>query len=115
MDTGAWWTAVREVSKSWIQLSMHVSKTDTRISGLSLLITYCVNLSTSDSWRRKRPPTPVLLPGESHGWRSLVGYSPWGRKESDMSLISPLVTEAINATSVKNRYHLLSPCSGPHT
>ena len=28
-------------------------------------------------------PTPVLLPGESHGWRSLVGYSPWGRKESD--------------------------------
>ena len=28
-------------------------------------------------------PTPVLLPGESHGWRSLVGYSPWGRGESD--------------------------------
>ena len=28
-------------------------------------------------------PTPVLLPGESHGWRSLVGYSPWGREESD--------------------------------
>ena len=33
--------------------------------------------------RRKWQPTPVLLPGESHGWRSLVGYSPWGRKESD--------------------------------
>ena len=30
-------------------------------------------------------PTPVLLPGKSHGWRSLVGYSPWGRKESDMT------------------------------
>ena len=28
-------------------------------------------------------PTPVLLPGESHGWRSLVGCSPWGHKESD--------------------------------
>ena len=28
-------------------------------------------------------PTPVLLPGESHGRRSLVGYSAWGRKESD--------------------------------
>ena len=27
--------------------------------------------------------TPVLLPGKSHGWRSLVGYSSWGRKESD--------------------------------
>ena len=35
------------------------------------------------SWRREWPPTPVLLPGKSHGLRSLVGYSPWGRKESD--------------------------------
>jgi len=25
------------------------------------------------------------LPGKSHGWRSIVGYSPWGRKESDMT------------------------------
>ena len=33
--------------------------------------------------RRQWHPTPVLLPGKSHGWRSLVGYSPWGRKESD--------------------------------
>ena len=31
-------------------------------------------------WRRAQPPTPVFLPGESHGQRSLVGYSPWGRK-----------------------------------
>ena len=30
-------------------------------------------------------PTPVLLPGKSHGWRSLVGCSPWGREESDMT------------------------------
>ena len=30
-------------------------------------------------------PTPVFLPGESHGQRSLVGYSPWGCKESDMT------------------------------
>ena len=34
-------------------------------------------------WRWKRQSTPVFLPGESHGQRSLVGYSPWGRKESD--------------------------------
>ena len=33
--------------------------------------------------RRKWQPTPVLLPGKSHGLRSLVAYSPWGRKESD--------------------------------
>ena len=30
-------------------------------------------------WRRQRQPIPVLLPGKSHGWRSLVGCSPWGR------------------------------------
>ena len=29
--------------------------------------------------------TPVFLPGESHGQRSLMGYSPWGHKESDMT------------------------------
>ena len=34
-------------------------------------------------WRRQWHPTPVLLPGKSHGWRSLVGCGPWGRKESD--------------------------------
>ena len=33
-------------------------------------------------WRKKWQPTPVLLPGKSHGLRSLVGYSPWGCKES---------------------------------
>ena len=31
----------------------------------------------------KGQPTPVHLPGKFHGWRSLVGYSPWGREESD--------------------------------
>ena len=34
-------------------------------------------------WRRKWQPTPVFFPGESHGRRNLVGYSPRGRKESD--------------------------------
>ena len=34
-------------------------------------------------WRRKWQPTPVFLPGESRGQRSLVGYSPRGRKELD--------------------------------
>ena len=35
--------------------------------------------------RRQWQPTPVLLPGKSHGWRSLVGCSPWGHEESDMT------------------------------
>ena len=41
------------------------------------------SLSIGYLWRRQWHPTPVLLPGKSRGWRSLVGYSPWGRKESD--------------------------------
>ena len=35
--------------------------------------------------RRQWHPTPVLLPGKFHGQRSLIGYSPWGCKESDMT------------------------------
>ena len=36
-------------------------------------------------WRRKWQPTPVILPGNFHGQRSLAGYSPWGYKESGMA------------------------------
>ena len=37
-------------------------------------------------WRREWLPTPVFLPGEFRGQRNLVVYSPWGQKESDMTL-----------------------------
>ena len=40
-------------------------------------------LLEAPGWRRQWPPIPVLLPGKSHGQRSLVGYSPWGLEESD--------------------------------
>ena len=47
---------------------------------------WCPNMCPiSDTWRRQWHPTPVLLPRKSHGQRSLVGCSPWGRKESDMT------------------------------
>ena len=49
----------------------------------SLSITLANFISSYPSGRRQWQPTPVLLPGKSHGQRSLVGYSPWGRKESD--------------------------------
>ena len=39
-------------------------------------------------WRRARQPTPVFLPGESRGQRSLVEYSPWDRTESDMTEVT---------------------------
>ena len=44
-----------------------------------------LSLFTFMLWRRKWQPTPVLLPGESWGWWSLVGCRLWGCKESDMT------------------------------
>ena len=42
-------------------------------------------LGLEGPWRRKWQPTPVFLPGKSHGQRGLAGYSSWGHKESDMT------------------------------
>ena len=39
-------------------------------------------------WRRKQHPTPVFLPGEPHGQRSLAGYSPLSCKESDIAEVT---------------------------
>ena len=52
-----------------------------------LIICYDFTLGSSVQWHRRRQwhPTPVLLPGKSHGWRSLVGCSPWCLEESDMA------------------------------
>ena len=50
---------------------------------LNVCVCVCVGLSVVFNWRRQWQPTPVLSPGKSHGWRRLVGYSPWGREESD--------------------------------
>ena len=46
---------------------------------MSIIIIRKLNYYQIRQWH----PTPVLLPGKSHGWRSLVGCSPWGREESD--------------------------------
>ena len=42
-----------------------------------------LSLFTFMHWKRKWQPTPVFLPGESQGWRSLVGCRLWGRTELD--------------------------------
>ena len=47
---------------------------------------------------KEMAPTPVFLPGKSHGRRSVVGYSPWGRKESD-------TTERLHFTSAYFGFH----------
>ena len=49
----------------------------------------CVySLGQQDTWRRKWQPTPVFLPGEFHGQKSLTGNSPWGREESDTTKVT---------------------------
>ena len=81
-------------------------------------------------WRRKWQPTPIILPGESHGRRSLLGNSPQGRKESDtterlhfhfsilytkdslFSTFSPaLVISCFFNNSHFNRYEMIPHCS----
>ena len=39
-------------------------------------------------WKKAWQPTPLFLPGESHGQRNLVGYCPWGHKELDMTEVT---------------------------
>ena len=53
------------------------------VSFLSSFRAHQLTLRGGCNWRRWWYPTPVLLPGKSHGRRSLVGCSPWGREESD--------------------------------
>ena len=62
-------------------------------------------------WRRKWIPTPVLLPGEFHGQRSMVDYSPWGYKESDMTerLSTLIFIFTVECTPEGVHFHLLNP------
>ena len=61
-------------------------------------------LSISTSWRQKWQHTPVFLPGEFYGQRSLVDFSPWGHKESDTTAHStfPLVSGTNRCSNIFN-------------
>ena len=103
MALPTWWTWVWVNSGSWwwtgragLLWFMEVAKSQTRLSDwtelnwmcfYSLIFRWKVFLKVKEiefllaspySWRRQWHPTPVLLSGKSHGWRSLVGCSPWG-------------------------------------
>ena len=56
-----------------------------KLNALPLVIIITVMQLYLSPWRRKWQPIPVFLPGKSHGQRSPVGYSPWGRKKLDMT------------------------------
>ena len=93
---------------SFIRLSpCHSLKAFTKIK-YYLIWACCVCVShslVSNSW--KWQPTPVFLPGKSHGWRILVGYSPWGHKESNM-------TEWLHFTSLRDPKDWGPPGSSVH-
>ena len=106
MDREPWRAAIHGAAKSWTRLSNWTelnwteacSRFMTKINSVNLYYNtlksvllsslfyryvHCSPFSISFSilWQ----PTPELLPGKSYGWRNLVGYSPWGLKESDMT------------------------------
>ena len=73
------------------------------------------SLGQEDPWRREWEPTPVFLPGESHGQRSLAGYSPWGFSGQEywsrLPFSSPgiFLTQGLNVGLLRCRrvlYHL---------
>ena len=71
------------------------------------------SLDWEDPRRRKWQLTPVLLPGKFHVQRSLAGYSPWGRKESDMTeqLLFKYLTVVLTYISlIPNDVELFFPC-----
>ena len=91
-DGGAWWAAIYGVTQSQTWLK--------RLSSSS---------SSNSHKRRKWQPTPVFLLGEFHGQKSLVGYSPWGHKESDMTEWLTLSTLVRTAGSCSG--HELAGCA----
>ena len=112
MDRGSWRAAVHGVTKSWTWLSTSLTnqilgeeqtgvqqealvdaQKDCEIRRNFWCPKFAMRISKEHKFitvsgigrRRQWHPTPVLLPGKSHGWRSLEGCSPWGRWGSDMT------------------------------
>ena len=85
------------------------------VKNLPAMLVTCVQaLGWKDPLEREWQPTPVFWPGESHGQKSLAGYSPWGHRELD-------TTERVTQTPyiIKMRYllwmdaHLFDPHRTP--
>ena len=100
MDRRAWWAAVYGVTQNWARLKRLSSSSSNQIFILKGFPGGAIGKEPACQcrrwkrcrfslqvgkipWRRAWQPTPVLLHGEFHGQRSLVGYSPWDCKELD--------------------------------
>ena len=79
----AWHAVVHGVAKSGTQLSNWTELNSGKKSACQCRRHRLEPWVGKIPWRRKWQPTPVPLPGKSHGRRSVVDYSPWGRKKSD--------------------------------
>ena len=93
------WEICMQVKKQQLELDVE-QQTGSKLGKEYVQAVYChpIYLTSMQipwvgkiSWKRKWQPIPALLPGKCYGQRSLVGYSPWGRKESD-------TTERLNWT-----------------
>ena len=103
-DRGAWLATFHRVTRSQTRLTNWTTTTSSLVVFSEVPVQYQASLVAQsvknppavgetgfDPWVRKIPwrrawqPTPVLLPGESHGQRSLAGCSPWGGTKSDMT------------------------------
>ena len=67
------------------------------------------SLGWEDPLEQEMQPSPVFLPGESHGERSLVGCSPWDRKESDMTEATVCTQQQIRLMNVLSEQSSLVP------
>ena len=74
----------RNASHIYVLILYPATLLNSLISSSNFLILF-LGFSMYSIQRRQWHPTPVLLPRKSHGWRSLVGCSPWGREESNMT------------------------------
>ena len=82
------------------------------------------SLGWEDPLEKEMQPTPVLLPGKSHGQRSMVGYSPWGCKESDtteqlhfqtmVEVAKIIVTFFKRSQACTGTVHAPNPATGHH-
>ena len=74
-----WRDSILENTISWREMIQNILRWLKSSFGF-----FCTFLGKTP-WRREWLPSPVFLPGESYGQRSLVDYSPWGRKELSMT------------------------------